>query len=320
MTEPGPVLPEQHVWRALAAVLESGHRCVLAVVVDHTGSSPGRTGWLMAVGPDGWLAGTTGGGIPEDAVVRRAVALLAEADPDPVRLVQTHRPDAAHPSGLVCGGEQVVALVPIGPSALAGIRALDTVLTGGGTFDWRITGTGWVPGAPADASAVAEDERASYSQVSGPTHRVVLVGAGHVGAALARASVRLGFAVTIIDERPGAADRLSGLAHRTLTRPYETLAAVVPAGDRTYVVIATPDPERDVAAATALAGVALGYVGMLGSRAKVHRLRGLPGLEAPAGIRIGSHTAEEIAVSVAARLVARRHETVGDRVPPPAGP
>lgn len=55
-----------------------------------------------------------------------------------------------------------------------------------------------------------------------------------------------------------------------------------------------------------LAGIGLGYVGMVSSRAKLAQLPDLPGIEASAGVRIGSHSAEEIAVSVAARLVARR--------------
>lgn len=83
---------------------------------------------------------------------------------------------------------------------------------------------------------------------------------------------------------------------------------MVPAGDRTFVVGAAHAPDRDVAAVAALGGVRLGYLGVPGSRAKLAQLPGHPCLEAPMGLPIGSHTPEEIAVSVAARLVGVRSD------------
>jgi xanthine/CO dehydrogenase XdhC/CoxF family maturation factor len=62
-------------------------------------------------------------------------------------------------------------------------------------------------------------------------------------------------------------------------------------------------PARDQAALGALAGLKLGYLGVLGSPAKLRRI-GVPGrVHAPMGQPIGSHTPEEIAVSVAAELL-----------------
>lgn len=91
MPEPSP---ELLVWRALLGELVAGRPAVLAVVVAHTGSSAGRCGFVMAVGRDGWLAGTIGGGRPESNAVARAVTMLREgaakpaahhADPPPGR-------------------------------------------------------------------------------------------------------------------------------------------------------------------------------------------------------------------------------------------
>lgn len=308
MAEPGPVLPELLVWRALAAELGQGHPGVLVVVVAHTGSSPGRTGWLMAVGRDGWLAGTTGGGVAEADAVRAAVALLAGSPPSPVRLTQTHRPDAQHPSGLLCGGEQVLTLVPLDARAIDAIHALDAALTRGETFTWTIWATGWAPGVTTYGGASPDDQ--PYTQTSGPTHRVVLVGAGHVGAELACVLVTLGFRITVVDERAGASSRLAGIAHDVVQCPYEQIIHVVPPGDRTYVVVATHSPDRDAAVVAALTGIRLGYLGVLGSRAKLAHLPDLATIDAPMGVPIGSHTPEEIAVSVAARLIAQRSGSI----------
>lgn len=306
MTEPGTCLPELRVWRALADELGRQRPVTLVVVVAHTGSSAGRTGSLMAVGRDGWLAGTTGGGAAEADAVARAVALLGSPDPRPVRLTQTHLPHAEHPSGLLCGGEQELVLVPLDASALDGLATLDAALSRGDRFTWTLTGTGWAPGGER-AGADADDPW--YSQTSGPTHQVVLVGAGHVGAALTGMLVALGFRVMVVDERAGLAARLAGLAHRVVEHAYDRLDEVVSPGDQTFVVVATHAPDRDVAAVAALAGVPLGCLGVLGSRRKLALLGDLSALaclDAPAGVPIGSHTPEEIAVSVAAKLVARR--------------
>ncbi len=310
----GPVLPERRVWRALRHELTQGRPAVLVVVVAHTGSSPGRTGWLMAVGRGGWLAGTTGGGAAEAQVVSWVVDLLREPEPAPRLVNQTHRSGAANASGLLCGGEQVVALIPLATASAAQLGHVDAALTRGDTVTWTITPHGWTLGGTGDDGFTRDGRGWVHTQTSGPSHRVVVVGAGHVGSALARVLVPLGFKVSVVDERPGAAVRLADLAHDVVVVPYENLRAVVTPSERTFAVIATHAPDRDAAAVAALADVALGYLGVLGSRAKLAHVPDVPHLVAPMGLPIGSHTPEEIAVSVAAQLVAARSRTQG--VPP----
>lgn len=283
-------LPELLVCQALLGELDRGRPTVVAAVVSHTHGSPGRTGWIMAVGQDGWLAGTVGGGAAEETAVRRSLALLDAGAARTVRLTQTHRPDAEHASGLLCGGEQLLALAPLADASRHGLRAAIDALERGERFTW----------------SPAED----VSVMLGPTHRVVVVGAGHVGQALAPLLVRLGFRVDVIDERAGAAARLQGAAHAVHTLAYEDLADVVPPGEDTFVVVATHAPDRDVAAVAALAGTPLAYLGVLGTPSKLANLPGRPELEVPAGLPVGSHTPNEIALSVAARLVALRSDAI----------
>jgi xanthine dehydrogenase accessory factor len=138
---------------------------------------------------------------------------------------------------------------------------------------------------------------------------VHVVGGGHVGAALAPLLVGLGFRVVVVDERPGIA--LAAIpAHERLRLRYELLGTVVPPGPTSLVTIAAHDHERDRAALEAVLGLQLGYLGLLGSRAKLQHLVGgrtmPPWCHAPMGVPIGSSTPAEIAVSVAAALVAVR--------------
>lgn len=303
--------PDLAVWRALRAELDAGRPAALAVVVGHEGRSPGRAGQVLAVGRAGRLAGTTGGGPAEDAVVAAALGLVRDPDGMGVRLLtQTHRRGAADASGLLCGGQQRVAVVRLGSDAAAGIGRVEAALTRGNSAIWTVSDAGWRLGDAVGSPG----ERWSSTHTSGPSHRVVIVGAGHVGTALAPLLVGLGFRVTVVDERPGAADRLLGGVHEVATLPYEDLAGVVPPGDRTFVVVAAHAPDRDAAAVAALAGVRLGYLGVLGTPAKLAGLparAAAPAVEVPAGVPVGSHTPEEIAVSVAARLVAVRARASG---------
>lgn len=302
----GPVLPELRVWRALSEESSRGRPAVLAVVVSHAGSSPGRTGWLMAVGVDGWLAGTTGGGSAEAQIVDRSFDLLREPSPMPILVTQTHRRGVAEASGMVCGGQQVVALAPVPSTRGAELDDIRTALARGQQVAWSLTADGWTLNAATADGFGTHAQGWAFGRTAGPSHRVVVVGAGHVGSALARVLVPLSFRVSVVDERPGAAARLTDFAHETAECPYENLPALVTPSERTFVTVATHASDRDVAAISALAGVAVGYLGVIGSRAKLAHLPVVPHLVAPMGLSIGSYSAEEIAVSVAAQLVAAR--------------
>lgn len=305
----GAVLPELATWTALRDELERGRPAVLVCVVASSGSSPGRPGWLMAVGREGRLAGTSGGGPGEQTAIATALDLL-DAPSSARLLTQTHRPGAETASGMACGGEQRLALVPLDAESLPGLDRLIAALSAGGNAGWTVSESGWTAGAAEPDGFHLEKDGWRFGLVSGPSHEVFVVGAGHVGAALVPLLVRLAFRVTVVDERPGMALALDHVAHRVVESGYADLARLVPAGERTLVTITTHAPDRDAAAFEALREVPLGYLGLLGSRAKIVRLLGgrprPPHLHAPMGLPIGSHTPEEIAVSIAAELVAWR--------------
>ena len=84
-----------------------------------------------------------------------------------------------------------------------------------------------------------------------------------------------------------------------------------------YVVIVTRGHQNDLDAMRALAARELGYVGLIGSRAKIVRINdallaeGMPAgclerVHAPIGLDIGAVTPAEIAISIVAELIAVR--------------
>jgi xanthine dehydrogenase accessory factor len=149
-----------------------------------------------------------------------------------------------------------------------------------------------------------------------PLPRLLIVGAGHIGRAVARYGSRLDFEVTVIDDRaeyasrerfPEAASLIVGEIGRT--------TQAFPVSSDTYVVIATRGHSHDAEALRSFVRSPAAYVGMIGSRHKVALMRDRflskgwakaqewDRIHTPIGLKIGSRTVEEIAVSIAAELV-----------------
>lgn len=161
--------------------------------------------------------------------------------------------------------------------------------------------------------------------------RLIIVGAGHVGAAVARFAREVDFRITVVDEREELNDeaRLPG-CERVLASPRESLATVQPT-EHDAVLVTTHDHRLDEEALDAYARAPHRYLGLIGSQRKILRIlarlshrQGLPPLErvyAPVGLDLGAVTPAEIGLAVVAELVALRHgrpQTHLSRVSDPA--
>ncbi len=157
-----------------------------------------------------------------------------------------------------------------------------------------------------------------YVEPVNPKQKLVVFGAGHVGSAVARVGTLLGFHTVVVDNRPGfaTAERIPE-AHEWLEGNYLEIARSLETDENTYVVIVTHGHGHDDEILQAVVNKPLAYLGMIGSRRKVKsafdKLReiGVPEtaiqrVRAPMGLDIGAETPEEIAVSVAAEMVAVR--------------
>ena len=70
---------ELELWQFVTVRLGEGEPVMLLVVAESSGSSPGRQGYKMAVGADGELAGSIGGGVMEVKLVEQSRSFLRDA-------------------------------------------------------------------------------------------------------------------------------------------------------------------------------------------------------------------------------------------------
>lgn len=304
-------MPELEVWEAVADELAAGGACALIVVAQAHGDLPSRPGMLMAVTRNGPMRGTLGGGAVEDQVIAQATsALRDETLRSELVVVADHTSEGA--AGAAETASATIVLVPLTPSDLPGVRRVIEALSAGRPVEWCADPGGWrvvMEGLSPGIGLVGQARHWSYARRSGPTHSVHLIGAGPVAEALAELLVGLDFRLVVVDERPRA-DLTTARAHERLRLDYEDLASVVPTGPSSFAAVMCHAVSRDAAALAALEPLELGYLGLLGSPALVQRMVGdrpMPTwFHAPMGLPIGSATPAEIALSIAAEMVAVR--------------
>jgi xanthine dehydrogenase accessory factor len=303
----------RELWQHALAVVRAGHRAVLVIVVDHHGSVPGTTGAAMAVS-DAGCAGTVGGGAAEHDMIGRARGFAGA--PELVDI--EHTPEAG---GTLCSGRQTIALAALGPDDEPRLAAICHTLAEGrvGTLLLSRDGIGFEPGSTSPQPLTTDAAGFRFATVLGRLDTLTIVGGGHCALALSRVMATLPFRIVVLDDRAElptlAANRF---ADEIRTVGYSELAHHVPDGDRSWVVVMTSGHAHDEAALRALAGHRVRYLGLLGSSAKVSAMfaamRGdgipdsfLSSIRAPVGVPIGSHSPEEIAISIAAEIIRERN-------------
>jgi xanthine dehydrogenase accessory factor len=147
---------------------------------------------------------------------------------------------------------------------------------------------------------------------------LVIFGGGHVSRYLSRSAVIAGFRVTIIDDRPEFANpQRFPEAHRTLAVGFDGAWEQLHIMASTSIVIVTRGHKFDERVLERAVRTSARYIGMIGSKRKVITTfenlvrRGVPvellqKVRAPMGLAIGALTAEEIAISITAELIAVR--------------
>jgi xanthine dehydrogenase accessory factor len=152
-----------------------------------------------------------------------------------------------------------------------------------------------------------------------PPVQVAIIGAGHIARALAALGATLGWQVTVADDRPDfATPEFFPAGTRVACVPFVDVWKHVPVDARTAVVLVTRGHRHDESCLSSLAGQRPFYIGMIGSRRRVHTamselsrsgvdLDFLARVYAPIGLPLAGRAPAEIALAVAAEIVAVQH-------------
>ena len=278
------------LWDLALESIRSDHRTVLVLVVDHQGSVPGTAGAALVVSSLG-CAGTVGGGTAEHTMIERA----RDFDGSPELVDIEHTPEA---HGTLCSGRQTIALIRLAASDQPTVAAICDTLRAGRVGTLRVTraGISFEAGATAPQRLTTDATGFRFATTLGRLDTLTIVGGGHCALALSRVMATLPFRVVVLDDRPDLPTlAANSFADEIRTVDYADLAAQVPEGDRSWVVVMTFGHAHDETALRALVGHRVRYLGLLGSSAKVaamfaamrrrRRPRGLPVLDLRPGRR-----------------------------------
>ena len=327
------------LYTSLYHELSAGRSAVLCGIVASHGSTPRGAGAKMLVTESGGTSGTIGGGAVEFHAEQLARTLLREKR----SAFETYRLSAGEVEGIgmICGGGVRVYFQYFAPSDLKAVEAVVSLLDGAEAAwlvasisenHWSMgtySGKGGLQGieVPMDRLAPALGGRAGLgggdpARGVEPLARqgtVYLFGAGHVAKELSRILGMTDFRVVVWDQRDSAAleDGFPDAAafHRG---PYlDAFRHLDPITADDYIVIMTPGHQADYEVLVQALRTPAKYIGCIGSRKKTAAAREkllaagfspaqAGRVHAPIGLPIGGETPAEVAVSVAAQLIACR--------------
>ena len=159
-----------------------------------------------------------------------------------------------------------------------------------------------------------------------PEPTVIVIGAGHVGKAVAHLASWVGFRVVVCDDRgefanpeqaPGGDDYL--------VVAMEEIPTNFTIHSQTYIVITTRNAEIDVKGLPALLATEAAYIGVIGSRRRWKLtqdklveagidLGALARVVSPMGLELNAESPEEIALSIMSEIVMLRMGGQGGRM------
>lgn len=316
---------------------------LLATIIETKGSTPQVTGAQALFDQGGLSAGTLGGGLVE--------ANAAETAQNCLRFGRTAlqefdlSSDVIEGPDAVCGGWVSILFQPLHSKErsifLAAAEDLENRKSGLLLTTIRTTGDSpdierqWVIRKNLHSITLlglTETKSAGYLERGSPLllkprpdlwlavqphfpkPKLIIAGAGHVGAAVAHLGRLLDFEVTVLDDRPDLANRISD-AYRILGGDIAETLSGLPLAEDCFIVIVTRGHRHDAEALRACLGRNAAYIGMIGSARKIKLMRAdflakkwateeqLDAVFAPIGLDIDSTTVQEIAVSITAQLI-----------------
>lgn len=298
----------------------AGHDVTLVTFLETWGNSPRPPGALFALRDDGTFSGSGSGGYAVDDIVLRTRAALELAPRGKLPLEVSHSisSEEAARSGLTCGGSLRLVQEPVNDVAwiadllerVAAHRSVKRTLT---LASGEVLLADTTPSAAGKARYGFDGLR--LSNEFGPNWRLVVIGAGELGQAVAGIARQIDFEVLICDPREAFAHVAgAGGSTRVPGMPDAAVRALRPDA-HTAVVALTHEPELDDLGLYEALKTDAFYIGALGSKRNQEMRRKrlaerfglvdeqLNRLFGPAGLKLGAKTPAEIGLSIVAELL-----------------
>lgn len=304
-------------------------RVAMAMLIGARGGSPRPLGAKMFIGEGGERGDRSGqprllgsvsiGGCVDARVVEHGSRLLGENRCERVTVAVDDT--EALELGLTCGAEFDLFIEPIRldePDATLAAYETAVGIAKSGHPAYVITHLGGAYPARRDVRReTVEPSHDVFVERIAPPDTLVLVGASDVAAALTRFARALGFHVVVVDGREQFAtpERFPAANEIRVGMPSEILGPLL--GARSFLVLAAHDYRHELPILREALRSPVRFVGMLAGRKRAASVRALlredglsdeqiGRLHAPIGLDIGGREPEEIALSIAAQLVAIR--------------
>lgn len=307
MTAGGGLLAVLETARALR---DQDQPFALALVTDTEGSTYRKAGALALVAGNGERTGTLSGGCLEPALEALAARALASGVPEAAVFDTRDDDDLLFGSGSGCRGRMRVLAWPVPGSGQALLDRLEDAHAARQSLAMQVGVDAANLGRLAFDAAQAE--AGMLAVVVAPVPRLLLLGAGPEAPPLLHLVRTMGWLAEVADHRPALLQpgRLQGARALHANRPAQALAGLAAPPDA--VVVMTHLAGADLEALQALATLDVPYVGLLGPPARrdelmaqlpaADRERLQPRLHAPAGLPLGGHGPEAIALAITADL------------------
>lgn len=311
-------------WKIVLKRLLADKLVAILYVLESSGSSPGRQGFKMAVSITGELFGSIGGGIMEHKLVELAKVKLLRNDQSMLLKKQIHSDKVEKErSGMICSGEQTIGLFLLNQDQEALINLIISSCENNAGDYLKLSENGIVlesfESSSEQFSFAMEEKRWQYLELLNFKNTIHIIGSGHVGLAFARQMKWLGFYVKVYDDRTKLNTfEDNEYADEKVIIDYNEIGNQI-SNESDYVVLVSFGYRTDKKILQQLLMNDFKYLGMMGSKSKTatlmkalaeegHSDKQLVKVQAPIGIDIQSKTPEEIAVSIAAQIIAIKNK------------
>lgn len=281
-------------------VQQTEGECIVCTVIAHSGSSPGKTGFKLAIFKSGNIIGTIGGGRMEFSLIKM---ILSEQPKEPIIKKLVHQELNKDSSGLICSGEQTIFI------EFLRRQKIKEILNGYVRKEFLVYNSSGI-------SIEAKENPQIFSEKLDIKNKLHIFGGGHVGQAISKVFNTLDFQVIIYDERDINFIKEHMHADILEIKNFDKSIPTISTSGDNFLIICTTSFDSDLKVLELLynSNIKPVYLGLMGSSAKIKKifhlavsngvsLDFLQKIDAPMGIKVSDGTAEEIAISVASKVL-----------------